>query len=81
MRSGKWKLHFKESIYYRKRPKPERPWTMELYDLAADVSEKDNLAARHPEVVGRLKALAEALDKEIAKNRRPVGTLPAKKNA
>ncbi len=81
VRSGKWKLHLKESIYYRKRPKPERPWTMELYDLAADVSEKHNLAASHPEVVGRLKALAEALDKEIAKNRRPVGTLPAKKNA
>ena len=78
VRSGKWKLHLKESLYYRRRKKPERPWTMELYDLDADIGEKNNVFDRHGDVVKRLKALAKAFDKEITAHRRPVGRIAAK---
>jgi arylsulfatase A-like enzyme len=79
VRSGKWKLHLKESIYYRKRPKPEKPWTMELYDLDADIGEKSNVFDQHGDVVKRLQALAGAFEKEINAHRRPVGKAAAPK--
>ncbi len=39
------------------RPHPKKPW--ELYDLAVDVSEANNLAAAEPDVLSRLKAYAD----------------------
>ena len=77
VRSGNWKLHLRESLYYRKRPPAKEPWKMELYDLAADIGEKDNVFEKHPDVVARLKSLAEAFEKEINQHARPVGRLPA----
>ena len=86
VRSGNWKLHIKPPRRRKPKkgekpqPQPKQP-VMELYDLAADISEKDNLAGKHPDVVRRLRALAEAFDEEITKNRRPAGTAAAKKKA
>ena len=40
------------------RPKPALKW--ELYDLAADPSESQDLAAANPDIVARLDALAAA---------------------
>ena len=67
VRSGNWKLHFPHSY-----PKPapvggnalpgkyaNESIGLELFDLEADIGEKSNVAAMHPDVVKRLEALAE----------------------
>ena len=38
------------------QPRPNRPW--ELYDLSRDPGEQHNLADEHPDVLGKMKALA-----------------------
>ena len=60
VRSGKWKLR-------RVKKKTE------LYDLEADISEKENLADRHPEIVKRLAGMMEEFDNELKANSRPSG--------
>ena len=60
VRSGKWKL---------RRVKKNT----ELYDLQADISEKNNLAGKHPEIVKRLTGLMEEFDRELKANARPPG--------
>jgi arylsulfatase A-like enzyme len=68
IRSGKWKLHFPHG--YRSLTgkagadgKPagytQARTELALYDLEADVGEKNNVAAENAEVVARLTALAE----------------------
>jgi arylsulfatase A-like enzyme len=68
VRSGQWKLHFPHE--YRSLTgtpgmdgKPggytQQQIDLALYDLDRDVGEKTNVADRHPEVVARLKALAD----------------------
>ncbi|MHC4543747.1 MAG: sulfatase-like hydrolase/transferase [Planctomycetota bacterium] len=59
VRSGRWKL--------RRRKKAE------LYDLNADISEKNNLVDKHPEVVKRLTGMMEEFDRELKANARPPG--------
>ena len=49
VRAGDWKAI---------RMKPDAPW--ELYNLANDVGERHDLAARHPDVLTRLQAYAKA---------------------
>ena len=65
IRSGNWKLLVK---------KPRRnnagKAQLNLFDLAKDVGEKNNLAQAKPEVVKELLARMEALDAEIAENAR-----------
>lgn len=74
VRSGKWKLHFPHD--YRsltgtpgRDGKPGGYSTQKiglaLYDLEADVGEKTNVADKHPDVVERLKALAEKARDEL----------------
>ena len=46
-----------------KKAAPEAE-TLELFNLAADPGERDNLAARHPEIVQRLAARLEAFTRE-----------------
>jgi arylsulfatase A-like enzyme len=70
IRSGRWKLHFPHS--YRSiegatpgsdgQPGPylTKETGMALYDLEADVGEKTDVASDNPDVVARLKQLAEA---------------------
>jgi arylsulfatase A-like enzyme len=68
VRSGKWKLHFPHA--YRSlegdpgsggapAPYVQRKIGIALFDLETDIGETTDVAARHPEVVQRLQALAE----------------------
>lgn len=36
-----------------------KPGKLALYDLSSDIGEKSDLAAKHPEIVGKLSALME----------------------
>jgi arylsulfatase len=58
---------------HRLWPKPT------LYDLSADVSEKVDAAAKHPEVVARLQKAAESFDASFQKQISPVQYLPGPK--
>ncbi len=51
------------------------PPTVELYDLATDIGEKNNLAEQHPDVVDRLRKLLQDHNAEINKNQRPQGVV------
>jgi arylsulfatase A-like enzyme len=57
VRQGQWKLVWRTLL----------PPAVELFDLAADPSEKNNVAAQHPERVVALQRRAEALSNEAAK--------------
>ena len=59
VRSGRWKLR--------------RTKQTELYDLEADISEKQNLADKHPDIVKRLAGVMEEFDRELKANARPPG--------
>lgn len=67
VRSGDWKLHFPHE-YFQPAPvgaggrpgKLARPRTaLALYNISRDPGEQSDLAAKHPDVVARLEALAE----------------------
>jgi len=71
VRSGKWKLHLpleKKWISYGGRTKaaPAR-----LYDVVADPGETKDLAEAHPEVVRRLRGLAERARADLGDVGRP----------
>ena len=51
MRTGDWK-----GIRKNMRKDPAAPW--ELYDLATDVSERINLAAKHPAIIAEMEKIA-----------------------
>jgi arylsulfatase A-like enzyme len=57
IRQGDWKLIWRNLL----------PSSVELYNLALDPYEKNNLAAAHPEKIASLQARAEAWAKEAAK--------------
>jgi len=64
VRQGKWKyLRANQNVYgYARDNKREK--VEELYDLEADIGERNNLAAKYPEKVSELKKLMETLAKE-----------------
>jgi arylsulfatase A-like enzyme len=68
VRSGKWKL--------RRRKK-----STELYDLKADISEKNNLAENHPDIVKRLTTTMEKFDSKLKSNARPPGRVSKEKDS
>jgi arylsulfatase A-like enzyme len=79
VRSGRWKLYLplpkkRTGLGSQTQRSPAR-----LYDLKADLAEKTNLAEKHPEVVRRLTAYAEAAREDLGdrnrpgKNQRPAG--------
>jgi arylsulfatase A len=73
LRQGKWKLLVKKAKK-SKNKKKETATAIFLFDLEADVSEKNNLSAKHPELVEKLKRRLKELDDEIGQNARPVWT-------
>jgi arylsulfatase A len=90
VRSGKWKLYFPHS-YPSLGGKPggsagnpvpyvQRKTGLTLYDLRNDVGETTNVAAQHPDVVERLKHLADEARKELgdsARKEKGSGVRPA----
>jgi len=60
VRNGRWKL---------RRSKKNT----ELYELEADISEKNNLADKYPEIVKRLTDMMAEFDRELKANARPAG--------
>jgi arylsulfatase A-like enzyme len=78
VRSGRWKLMLptKDRVTGEEIP-------LGLYDLKADISEKNNLADRYPKVVERLRALLERCRDDLGdsltgrkgKNCRPCGVM------
>ncbi len=77
VRSGRWKLHVARmgGRYPDYEPNP----VIELYDLHADIGETENVAERYPQVVERLRSLAEWAradlgdGKKSGRNVRPAG--------
>jgi len=75
VRSGQWKLHLPHgyrSLNGRIGGKGGTPVRYEqlktglaLYDLKNDISETTDLATKHPEIVSRLRAIAEKARKEL----------------
>lgn len=75
VRSGKWKLHFPHpyrSLGRRPGGKDGEPadysqarTELALFDLENDIGEKKNVASEHPEIVARLKKLAEAMRADL----------------
>ncbi len=64
IRQGNWKLELCADSGGWSPPRPgSKPAqslpAVQLYDLATDIGEKQNVQAEHPEIVGRLRALLE----------------------
>jgi len=79
VRSGPWKLNLPLQRKYTNLSRKTAPAKLELYDVRQDVGETQEVSARHPDVVRRLLALAEAarcdlgdLD-QVGRGQRPVG--------
>jgi len=88
IRSGKWKLMFPHGYGHvdvpgkggRPGKRSTRKIGLSLFDLDADVGEKHNVADKHPDVVKRLQALADAARKDLGdRSKKPKGKKPAKK--
>jgi len=79
VRQGPWKLALVPQNETMGRPVAADAQTNQprLYHLDEEIGEKTDLAAKHPEVVARLTALAETMEKEIGGSspvaRRPAG--------
>lgn len=62
VRHGKWKYLKPDAHFFGYAIEDEREKAAELYDLEADVAERHNLAAKHPEKVKELQTLLEAIE-------------------
>ena len=83
VRQGRWKLALApQSDGLGKNAAKTAPG-LRLYDLDAEIGEQTDVAARHPEVVAKLKALADKMSAEIGGRapaaRRPAGEVKAAK--
>jgi arylsulfatase A len=90
VRDGKWKLFI--PVDTRPTPRPASLWwehqpnvfenqhrllaTPELYDLEADIGEKNNVAAAHPNLVARLTRHAREFDTALQRDKRPMQFVP-----
>jgi len=79
VRSGKWKLHLELEAKKRNWGKPIPNSPLQLYNLGADIGEKNNVADKNPDVVKRLLAFAEKARDDLGdlnregRNQRPAG--------
>jgi len=77
VRQGRWKLALSPQPEGMGKQAAKTPPGLRLYDLDADIGEQTDVAAQHPEVVARLKALADKMAAEIGGKtptaRRPAG--------
>jgi len=62
-RLGKWKYLKPNAHFHGYAVEDTRKKVDELYDLEADLGERNNLAKKHPEIVAKLKARMEAAEK------------------
>jgi arylsulfatase A len=67
LRMGKWKLRINQQ-----GNGDAAKTTCELYDLDADISESNNVADKHTDVVQRMHEFAVQYDKELKANQRPL---------
>ena len=70
VRYGKWKLHIAKSLGWNKK---QGEFPVSLYDLEADVSEKNNVASEYPGVVEQLKKMISDFDTTLDKTARSAG--------
>jgi arylsulfatase A-like enzyme len=88
VRSGRWKLHFDhdyraqtESTRAARGGKPgqyrQEKIASSLFDLEADAGETRDVAGEHPDVVGRLSALADRARADLGDSLRPPQNKPA----
>lgn len=84
VRQGRWKLAIapqSEGMNSKKGPKLAAG--LRLYDLDAEIGEQTDVAAQHPEIVAKLKALADKMATEIGGKepsaRRPAGEVKGAK--
>ena len=79
VRSGKWKYYPWPEGEDRERPDGQpsdsTALPVQLYDTVADISETNNLATEHPDVVARLQQAWEHHVAEITANTRPTAEL------
>lgn len=73
VRQGPWKLHLEHAL--AGRPNAARQPLL-LFNLADDVGETKNLAAEHPEIVARLRKLADAMKDDLGLTRIGPGCRP-----
>lgn len=83
IRQGNWKLLAKQPRAQKQNAETAAADTPQvlLFDLEADLGERNNLADRHPDLVDRLRERMLELDREITANARPQWSLElAEKN-
>jgi arylsulfatase A-like enzyme len=83
VRQGRWKLAIAPQPEGMGKQAAKTPTGMRLYDLDAEIGEQTDVAAQHPEVVAKLKALADKMAAEIGGKtptaRRPAGEVKGAK--
>jgi len=83
IRQGDWKLFLTSPTKPKAgkgkggkaAPKSDEVSALALFDLAQDPAETTNVAAQHPEVVAKLRVLAQEREQEIQAQRRPAGDI------
>jgi len=81
VRSGPWKLAIaRQSENLRKsastEPEANKPFTPMLYNLDSDIGERHDVAARHPEIIKRLRELIAKMDADLGITRLGPGVRP-----
>ena len=73
VRSGEWKLHLAlvHGAKGNNKGKGTSAAKPALFNLEADIGEKNNVYADHPEVAERLRSYVKEFEEELAKNSRP----------
>ena len=62
VRRGKWKYLKPDAFFHGYAKEDDRKQVDELYDLEADLGERNNLADEHPEKIAELKALMKEIE-------------------